>query len=208
MKLAKLGLAVIALLLSVTAVHAQVPPTPPEGTYVIAVGATYNTTGGATNDGSVETVEYHINDYFNARLDAFTFGGGLLASTGRAQAQAALSHLVKGNEFLDTARMLPFVNAGGGVVKNPSGATKPAWAIGAGLDYKVNDTLTIRAIDFTLLGSTIIPNGHTSLSNIKNVATGIYLTFPSHPSLAFLQKRAARRAAKRQRDLEKAQRRQ
>lgn len=185
--------------------HAQTP-TPPEGTYVIAAGATYSTTGGALDDGSVETVEYHINDYFNARLDAFTFGGGFLASTGRAQAQAALSHILKASEYIDTSRILPFVNAGGGIVKNSDGTTKPAWAVGAGLDYRINDSLTIRAIDFTLLGSTIIPNGHTSLSNVKNVATGIYLTFPSHPSIAWQQKRANRRAAKKARELEKLQR--
>ena len=194
----KFTLALAALLLAVVPLAKAQTPTPPEGTWLISAGANYTTTtGGQLDNGSVETVQYHINDYFSARLDTFTLVGGLVAPIARVQPQAALSHLIKGNEFINTDNILPFANIGGGAVISPNGAgTHPAFAVGGGVDYKINSTVTIRALEFDFLASTIIPSGHTTLSNVKALLTGVYFTFPSTPSPAFTARRERRRAEK------------
>jgi hypothetical protein len=167
----------LALSLATASAHAQTAPvTIPEGTQSITIGASYSSTSGTLDNGTVETIQKRIWKYGSVRLDAFTLGP-FLSTVARFQPQASLSHVFKANPYFNPKPILPFVNAGGGVAKSADGTTKAAFAVGAGCDYYVNKSLMLRVLDFTYLRSTIYPGGSEILTNFKSVATGLTLNF-------------------------------
>ena len=52
-----------------------------------------------------------------------------------------------------------------------------AYGAGVGLDYEVNESVTLLVVEYDRIQSTFFPTGGISVSNVNNVSTGLKLTF-------------------------------
>ena len=159
----------------VPALFAQTPPS--LGQYQF--GAGYAAVGGPTDNGSLLSFAKQFSPRVWMTAKGFMLAnpsGVTIASVG-PRYRLPFSAVMKQSSYFDSTRWFPFVDANVGVVKDPSGVTKFAYGVGAGLDYQANSTLTLLVVEADYYRSKFFPTGGILVTNVHSVSSGLKITF-------------------------------
>lgn len=161
--------------------RAQTAPAPAdvlENAWHVNITGGYSlTAGNGTNNGFATSLAVRVAQHWNARADIFTIASpATIVTLVGPEYRFSLAHVLASSQFINTQNFAPFLNVKMGDAKSP-GASKFAYAIGGGIDYVVNSTLTLRPLDVTYIRASIFQSGGIVVGNHVQLASSIGLTF-------------------------------
>lgn len=151
-----------------------------EYAYHVSISGSFSSTSGnATNNGTLTTVQYRVARHWSARCDAYFLANpsSTVGTFCGPQFEEGLRHIIPSNQYINTARLLIFANVKLGSVKGMDGVGHFGGGIGAGVDIPVNKTLHLRVLDVSWLDSSALGRYGKIIGNQAAISAGIGLNF-------------------------------